>query len=223
MVRKTSVSFKVLYFLKASILFFTTLIVLYFVIALLFSFLPTHPPERNCIRDKTIYVNTNGVHVDIIIPAGYLQQQFKNQLEILPATQFVAFGWGDRNFYIHTPEWSDLTLPVAFKALFLKSSTAMHVTFYPHSLNSWASLQLCDNQLEALIAYIENTFKKDKKGMLIKMDFEGYNDYDSFFEARGSFSLFRTCNVWVNQAFKKAEIKTAVWTPFDFGVLFHVK
>jgi uncharacterized protein (TIGR02117 family) len=135
----------------------------------------------------------------------------------------VAFGWGDRNFYLKTPEWSDLTFTVAFKALFLKSNTAMHVTLYPRKINSWKQLPLCDEQLMALIDYINNSFAEDENGKLVKMDFEGYHQFDSFFEAKGSFSLFKTCNVWVNSALKEAEVRTAVWTPIDFGVLYHIK
>jgi len=38
----------------------------------------------------------------------------------------------------------------------------------------------------------------------------------------GSFSLFNTCNVWVNKALKVTGIETSVWSPFDFGVLHHL-
>jgi len=39
---------------------------------------------------------------------------------------------------------------------------------------------------------------------------------------KGSFSCFKTCNTWTNQTLKKAEIKTAIWTPFDSGILKHL-
>ncbi len=209
--------------LRGILLTLLSAVILYFAFATLFSFLPTHPTDNDCKPQNQVYLNTNGVHVDIILPAGYLNPTFQNQLGVLPRTQYVAFGWGDRNFYIKTPEWSDLTFPVAIKALFLKSSTAMHVTFYPLKIDSWKMLPLCDEQLATLIDYIYNSFDKDENGKLMKMDFEGYNRFDSFFEAKGSFSMFKTCNVWVNRALKEAEVRTAVWTPFDFGVLYHIR
>ena len=55
-----------------------------------------------------------------------------------------------------------------------------------------------------------------------KLDVEGYNSYDSFFEAKGSFSFYRTCNIWVNKALKVIGVKTSIWSPFDFGVLHHL-
>ena len=196
---------------------------LYALTALLFSILPTQPPEHNCRKEAILFLNTNGVHVDFIIPWDYLPADFAHELEILPGARFVAFGWGDRNFYINTPQWSDLTVSVAFKALFLKSPSALHVTFYQWQEDNWFALEICNQQLEQLIVYIENTFIKDKSGRLVRMEFEGYHENDVFFEAQGSFSLFNTCNAWVNRGLKTIEVKTAVWTPFDFGVLYHVK
>ncbi len=223
MVQTKSIFQKAAFVLKISLYTLLSGVLIYFAVAILFSFLPTHYPERNCPPAKEIYLNTNGIHVDLIIPAEYIEPSFNHQLDFPAATRFIAFGWGDRSFYIHTPEWSDLTFPVAFKALFLKSPAAMHVTSYRGKMNSWKSLKLCDNQLKIILDYIENSFEKDDKGRIKKMDFEGYNYNDSFFEAKGSFSLFNTCNVWVNRALKNAEVKTAVWTPFDFGILYHIK
>lgn len=222
MVFKYSMIKKAWKFLKIFLLAIMSGVFLFFAFAILFSFLPTHPPEKSCTPGNFIYLNTNGVHVDFILPADALPPSLKNHLNVMPNTQFIAFGWGDRNFYVKTPEWSDLTIPVAFKALFLKSESAMHVTYYSWQMNSWKTLNLCEQQQSAIIEYIVDTFQKDEQGRLIKMEFSGYNEFDSFYEANGSFTMFNTCNVWVNRALKLAEVKTAVWTPFDFGVLYHI-
>jgi uncharacterized protein (TIGR02117 family) len=194
----------------------------YLFFAFLFSFLPTHPARQECSPNFEIFIASNGVHLDIIIPVENIEPQFLQKLSPLPNTRYIAFGWGDKNFYINTPEWSDLTLPVAFKAALLKSETAMHVTYLPRRFPSWAEIQLCNEQLVKLNRYISNSFQQNKNGHFIRMDFEGYNQYDVFYDANGSFSLFKTCNVWVNNALKETEVKTSVWSPFDFGVLFHI-
>jgi len=198
-------------------------IAVYFVCALFFSLLPTHPPKQNCIPKHEVFIASNGIHLDIILPVENLNPPLSDQLGILPGTMYMAFGWGDKEFYIKTPEWTDLTFKVAFKALFMKSETAMHVTFYPRSFQSWKKIGLCTEQLKKLNRYVFNSFKKDNHGNLLKMDFEGYTMYDDFYDASRSFSIFRTCNVWVNVALKEIEVKTSVWSPFDFGVLFHLK
>jgi uncharacterized protein (TIGR02117 family) len=198
-------------------------IAFYLACALIFSLMPTHPPKQTCLPGNEIFITSNGVHLDIIFPVENLEPQLLHKLDILPGTLFIGFGWGDKEFYIKTPEWSDLTLPVAFKALFLKSKTAMHVTFYPRSFQSWKKLLLCSEQLKKLNRYVLNSFKKNNQGNLQKMDFEGYTRYDDFYNATGSFSIFHTCNVWVNVALKEIEVKTSVWSPFDFGILYHLK
>ncbi len=195
----------------------------YLFFSVFFSLLPTHPPVRECPANEDIYIASNGVHLDIIIPVENLDPKFREKLDLLPGTLYIAFGWGDKEFYIKTPEWSDLTISVAIHALFLKSETALHVTCLPWSFTSWKKISLCDWQLERLNSYIHDSFKKDDAGDFIRMSFRGYNPYDSFYDARGSFSLFRTCNVWVNRALKEIEVKTSVWSPFDFGVLYHIR
>lgn len=195
---------------------------IYLAAALVLSLIPTHPSPSSCSSTIPIYITSNGIHLDIILPASHIKQPLRAHLQTPQGTRFVSFGWGDKAFYIQTPEWSDLTFPVAFRAVFLKSETAMHVTFYQHSFSSWHKLELCPEQLEELNRYIENSFQQTPDGKIKKMAFEGYSKNDVFFEAKGSFSLFNTCNVWTNRGLKKSGVKTSLWSPFDFGVLYHL-
>jgi uncharacterized protein (TIGR02117 family) len=195
---------------------------LYLAAALLLSVLPTHPPEKNCRPEHKLFVSTNGVHLDIILPVENIAPDLRSQLSLPAVTRFVAFGWGDKEFYIKTPEWSDLTFPVAFRALFMKTEAAMHVTSLGRSFNGWKEVEICTGQLHALNSYINSSFKKNETGELQKLDFPGYTSYDDFYEANGSFTIFFTCNVWANNALKEIEIKTSVWSPFDFGVLHYL-
>jgi uncharacterized protein (TIGR02117 family) len=214
---------KILKILRTFFLSLFALIITYMFFALLFSLLPTHPPEKSCLPVKNIYITSNGVHLDIIIPVEDIKEDFIKKLDILPGTEYVSFGWGDKEFYIKTPEWSDLTFPVAFRALFLKSNSAMHVTCYFKSYDFWEKINLCQEQLNTMNDYIEHSFKKTEDGDLNKLSFPGYTAYDNFYNSHGSFSIFRTCNVWTNNALKEIGIKTSVWSPFTFGVLYHLK
>lgn len=213
---------KILSFLKYAIVFIMSIVLGYFISAVLFSVLKTHPPKINCPAEDQIFITTNGVHLDIILPVENIDPLFSEKLEILPNTKYVAFGWGDKQFYINTPEWKDLTFKTAFNALFLKSETAMHVTFYRNSYSTWRKLQLCSSQIDTLNIYIENSFQKDEKGSLQKIAVPGYYKTDTFYEANGSFSLFKTCNIWVNKALKETGVETSVWSPFDLGILRHL-
>jgi uncharacterized protein (TIGR02117 family) len=207
---------------KRTLFILISIIVIYIVMAALLSILKTHPPKSNCNSDNEIYITTNGVHLDIILPVTNVESEFLNKLEILSGTKYVSFGWGDKEFYINTPEWKDLTFKTAFKALFLKSETAMHVTCYSTSYSSWKKIKICSSQLDLLNKYIEKSFSKNENGGLQKIAVPGYYQSDFFYEAKGSFSLFNTCNVWVNKALKVTGIQTSVWSPFDFGILHHL-
>ncbi|MEM8528282.1 MAG: DUF2459 domain-containing protein [Bacteroidota bacterium] len=194
------------------------LILLYFLSAILLSYIPTNTKNLKCVKDCTLYASTNGIHADLILPVEQLPNNLKEQLNLKPSDAFVGFGWGDKKFYLETPTWKDLKCSTALKAMFWKSETAMHVTYYRRASKNWKGLEICTNQNEKLNDAILRSFKK-QEGENIIWTAEGYGQYDEFYEAEGSYSCFKTCNTWVNQALKKAKIKTPIWSPFDWGIL----
>jgi uncharacterized protein (TIGR02117 family) len=194
----------------------------YCLLAFLLSFFSTSPKEVQCSNQKTVFVASNGVHLDIILPIESLADEELRQMQVPQGVHFVAFGWGDQDFYVHTPTWDKMNFRTTFKALFLPSKSIMHLTFYRHAYDHWSKVELCETQLKTLLDYILTSFQASE-GQFIALPGTGYTSMDLFFEARRSYSVFFTCNDWVNQGLKKAQVKTAVWSPFDFGVLYHVK
>ncbi len=89
---------------------------LYFLAALLLGFLPVNKNFRETPEGIKIYVVTNGVHTDLVIPSdrGKISwQEFFNGsglFQKFPGMKYIAFGWGNRLFYLNTPEWKDLTV-----------------------------------------------------------------------------------------------------------------
>lgn len=132
---------------------------------------------------------------------------------------YLSFGWGEENFYINTPTWGDLTFKNAFKAMFLKSSTLMHITRYKSVGSDWVEIKITESELEKLNDYLQNTFSTDEHGMKILLEDQGYTAIDDFYKAKGSYSCFKTCNTWVNSGFKESGLKSSLWTPFDFGLM----
>jgi hypothetical protein len=59
----------------------------------------------------------------------------------------------------------------------------------------------------------------NKTGEKIILSERGYTRKDDFYKANGRYSLFKTCNSWVNLGFKESGLKACLWTPFDFGLL----
>lgn len=199
-------------------------VVSYFLVALVFSSIPASTQEiPNNNQLKTVYLTTNGVHLDFVLPVNLLGSELLFGLELNNQTNYVAFGWGDENFYLNTPTWSDLTVENAVRALFLESSTLMHVTYYSNLRSNWSRVDLSESQLNQLNTYIAQTFQLNSFGQKQRILNSGYTKYDSFYKANGSYSCFKTCNTWVNFGLKQSGLPACVWTPFDFAVLKYYK
>jgi len=201
----------------------TALLGTYLLTAFTLSIISTNPEHLTCKKEYQIYIASNGVHLDLIVSRQYLTPKLLKTLELPAWVSHIAFGWGDKEFYINTPTWSDLKFRTTVKALFLDSESAIHITWINQEYQGWTVVALCDIQLQLLIEYLDETFKKSPSNNIVEIEASGYTQYDKFYEAIGSFNGIRTCNNWVNEALKAAKVKTSIWSPFDQGVLYQVK
>lgn len=202
------------------------LIAIYFLLAFCLSRItinanPVNKPE------VAIYIMTNGVHTDIVMPA--ISQEinwtkeisYKNTLEADSTYQYLAIGWGDKKFYIETPGFADLKLSTALRAISGLSTSAMHTTYYQNIKedNNCKKIMISNEQYKQLIDYVLNSFKKDSSGHLIPVKTPVHYDIgDAFYEAKGNYSIFKTCNTWANAALKACGQKSCLWTIFDTGI-----
>lgn len=176
-----------------------------------------------------IYIISNGVHTDIVLP---VINEYKDWSKFVKPgdtrsgntyVSNVAFGWGDKGFFLHTKAWADLKFKTAFNALFYLSSSAMHVTYYRSIMESESCRKVCIDK-EAylkLVEYIDKSFEHDGLGNPLQIKGASYFDNDSFYEAKGKYGLFNTCNTWANAGLKDAGLKACLWTPFDKGIFYH--
>ena len=94
-------------------------------------------PERHGRRDITLYLLDNGVHTDLALPLAndtydwttFIRPEDARDTAFAPA--YVAFGWGDRAFYLETPHWRDLKATTAWNAISGQGATIIHATFLP--------------------------------------------------------------------------------------------
>jgi len=183
--------------------------------------------EPDTKPEVEIFILTNGVHTDIVMPAKNAQidwskqVQFQNTKTADSTYQYVSMGWGDKGFYLETPEWSDLKASVTFKAATGLSTTAIHATYYKKMKpgTDCKSIMISKEQYNRLITYITDSFQKDDSNnfLPIKTD-ANYGKTDAFYEANGSYSLIHTCNTWANNALKASGQKCCFWTPMDSGI-----
>lgn len=203
-------------------------VVLYLLAVFLLYRIPVncHPKQGGTIA---VYILTNGVHTDIVVP---LRNDIKDWTEELKFSQtkandslaqYAAFGWGDKGFYLYTPEWSDLKASTAFKAAFYLSTSAMHTTFYRNMKEGTdcKKMLVTPDDYRALVKYIEDSFNLGGDGNVQWISGYSYGNHDAFYEAKGRYSLFYTCNTWANGALKVANQRAALWTPYDKGIFYH--
>ena len=200
-------------------LYFLLIPISYLIISLLLTFITINREDSDVENKKEIFLSTNGVHLEIIIPVNNLSTELKEDIEFTPDDKYFSFGWGDENFYLNTPTWADLTFKNAFIALFSKSSTLIHLTRWKQVKSSWTKVIIGESEMKKLNNYLSTSFRQNKNGNKIILNNSGYSINDDFYKANGSFSCFKTCNTWVNKAFKESDLKSCLWTPFDFGLL----
>ncbi|MEN8125698.1 MAG: DUF2459 domain-containing protein, partial [Bacteroidota bacterium] len=182
-------------------------------------FIPANNSDDYTEKNYSIYLNSNGIHLDIIIPKNQIDSKLLNDLKYYKNDNYFSFGWGDKNFYFNTPTWNDLTFNNAFKALFINSSTLIHLTRYTTIQEDWVEIKVNQDQLYKVNQYINKTFYHDTLDKKALLNEKGYTNNDDFYVATGNLSIFKTCNSWVNSGLKESNIKACLWTPFDFGLL----
>ena len=174
-----------------------------------------------------LFVRSNGVHVDLVVPVKTDQMDWSQQLPYAhtqsnnPALSYVAFGWGDKGFYLYTPTWADLKVSTALRAGFWLSTSAMHVTYLaqPQPGPTCVLLHLTRAQYARLIAYINSSFEHDAAARPQWIAGHSYGPDDAFYEAYRTYSVLYTCNTWANNGLKAAGQPAALWTPFQAGIL----
>lgn len=205
--------------LLKSILFFVGFLVVYFIMAYVGSNITVNKNQSDYIKTHTLFVGTNGVHTDVIIPIVLLDSNQLKNIYYKEDEQYLSIGWGDKNFYINTPEWADLTFKNAVTAMFWKSATLMHVTRYSAEKKEWRKVLVSEKQLEKLIEFAFADFSLDANNQYQMLKGQSYSTNDNFYEAQGSYHCFKTCNTWTNSVLKRSGLPASLWTPFDFGVM----
>lgn len=192
----------------------------YLIVSLVLSAITIDRKEDiNSIPDNIIYLASNGVHLDIVIPKESIDSTLLSHLIHKPGDNYLAFGWGDEEFYLNTPTWADLSFVIAFKALFLNGPSLIHITRYRKTQNHWIEVKLTESELRKLNIYLYQTFDLNKNGEVLLIKNKGYSSRDNFYKAKESFTFYKTCNSWVNTGFKQSGLKSCLWTPFDIGLM----
>lgn len=208
------------------------IVIIYVILGLLIPYIPVSAKDDGQKKEIPIYIYTNGVHTDIVMPVKNDLQDWSRKIPFANTKskktdyQYIGIGWGDKGFYLDTPTWADLKFSTAIKAAFWLSDSAMHCTYYDTMKegDDCKMIMISRNQYQNLVKFVEDKFDRNQNGnfMLIPTD-AVYGDNDAFYDAKGTYSFLYTCNTWSNNALKAAGQKAALWTPSDFGIFQHYK
>jgi uncharacterized protein (TIGR02117 family) len=209
-------------FFKTLALWAVVLAGLYAIAGAAGSMIPVNRDWRQAEAGVRIYVIDNGIHTDLVLPVSAAgdwwtdlvrPEHFADPGSI--AASHVAFGWGDRDFYLNTPTWWDVNPLRIGRAATGVGATVMHVerVAEPRVGPDVRAIVLRPAEYARLAAFIRASFGKARAPV------RGYGNADAFYDGLGRYSLFNTCNNWTGAALRSAGVRMGAWTPFPSGVM----
>jgi uncharacterized protein (TIGR02117 family) len=189
----------------------------------------TNPEWRAPEDGVTIYVETNGFHTGFILPA---QAEGIDWHALFPptdvrdpryhatgATDHVAIGWGERDFYLATPRWQDLNPATMARAAIGSDATLIHVYHMQRPAEGLYARKLVISHAayRKLAARLMNDVARPESDALTPI--AGYGGDDVFYEGRGRYSLVRSCNAWTGDHLRAIGVRIGAWTPAEHHVM----
>lgn len=167
------------------------------------------PPPRAALdgpRPHVVHVTSNGWHSAIVVArrdvaaTGLLPEAAD-----FPDAAFLEFGWGDREYY----PAKDKTVGLALAAAMTPTPAVMHIagrSASPEPRGGKAevvALPLTDGELRKLVRAISDEFERPA-GTRAEAVAPGLYPGSRFYNAKGTFHLFNTCNTWTARMLQAA-------------------
>ncbi len=198
-------------------------ILLYLLSALILGLLPRHGDWQPASGGVDIYLENNGVHSAIIMPAATADMDWRQLFPPAQATRqervknatHVSVSWGSRVFFLQIQEWADLTPGKALSALALDNSV-LHVEHLPapHESADVRKIPLSVQQYRQLIGLIRAATPTGADGRALQIAGAHYYGNDAFYAGIGRYSPLSTCNEWTRRMLSAIGVRTPVWSPF---------
>ncbi len=224
------------------LLVFIVFIFFYSAVSGLFMLFPINNTQPSLKTDNVNHVNTDKVttiyiqyglaHTNIVIDLSSSSIAWGNLLPNLVPNQetkqetkqergkegFLLVGWGDKETYQSTPNWADLKVSVAIKALLINTPSALHIRYLEDLTwlgDSVIPLELSKTTSDAIENRILDTFR-DNIPEIVSL---GYSAGDRFYYSKGKYNIFNTCNTWTGDVLRQSGVSMSLWTPFSYNVV----
>lgn len=204
---------------------------LYLFAALILGAIPANAGWHEAKEGVRIFVRTNGVHTWIMVPKITAEMDWR---PLVPGEHlkdprwgngnYVAIGYGNRDVYLNTPTWADLTVRNAVSAMFGRGDSLVHADHDndPQPSDIQRPIILTHQEYGRLVGFMRAAFRTDAQGRTIPLIGRGYGNSDMFYEALGSYSALHTCNSWTAQALRAAGVRTGLWTPLSQSIMWRL-
>ena len=196
---------------------------LYLLAALAGSLVPVNRGWSEPTAGTTIYLVSNGIHTDLILPEVAQGLDWRPLLPRAdfaappPGARWIAFGMGERRVYLDTPRWRDLRPRTVWAAL-TGGERVMHVERVADPEWHARAIRLRPAEYRRLWAAIRAGFALDAHGRPQRIAHPGYGPADAFYKGVGKANAIATCNVWTTERLRLAGVKASLWSPFAQGV-----
>ncbi len=159
---------------------------------------PPLPPAGNEPRTHAVHVVSNGWHTAIVVPRPELALTgLLPEADDFRDAAFLEFGWGDRVYY----PAKEKTLGMTLKAALIPTPAVMHMAGLArapeltHAESEVVRVALTEGGFRHLVRAIDGDFKRSEGGRAEPIS-RGLYPSSNFYDARGRFHLFNTCNTW---------------------------
>lgn len=162
----------------------------------------TVPPplaDANAPRPHLVRVVSNGWHTAIVMPAPALTATgLLPEAADFPGAAYLEFGWGDRTYY----PAKEKTLGMILSAALVPTPAVMHMAGLAAaprrddgSGREMLTVALTEDGFLRLVRALDAEFERPEGGRAAPVS-RGLYPGSHFYNVRGEFHLFNTCNTW---------------------------
>lgn len=189
----------------------------------------TNPNWRTPDDGVTIYVETNGFHTGFILPARAEGIDWHalfpptdlsdTRYHATGATDHVAISWGERDFYLNTPDWRQMSPATMARAAIGSDATLIHIYHMnrPQVGRYARKLVISHAAYRQLAARLMADVAIPERGTLEPIP--GYGGDDVFYAATGRYSMIHSCNAWTGDHLRAIGVRIGAWTPAEHHVM----
>ena len=171
-----------------------------------------------------VCVTRTDIHTNLVVPVQTEAFNWQNYLpETLTRSQYIGFGWGERNWYMNPPTRLEEIVPRGFRALFFPNAAALRVQAHDRLPNhdEVKCVGVERSHYLALMQFIQKSFQRIEHEQPIQLT--DPTTGTAFYKATGRYSIVRNSNHWTAEGLKTAGINTPLWAGFSPAVMHHVQ